>query len=180
MQMLALSRRPSEPTAAETSAEACVSMLELCAAVGFASIPGWTKEQLQQFQSEDKVIGPVLQEVKGPRPIFTGRWRRQPALRAFWRVWNQLAVENGLLVRRVRQSPMSGGQAKSLPVIPEALVTSCLECLHGKTGHLGLEKTIGLVKERVWWPGYTRDVDTWTIAHCSTCAKRKSLLSSQR
>ena len=35
----ALSRLPSEPTAAETSAEACVSTLELCAA---ASIPSWT------------------------------------------------------------------------------------------------------------------------------------------
>ena len=67
---------------------------------------------------------------------------------------------------------MPGGQAKSLPVIPEALVTSCLECFHDKTGHLGLEKTIGLVKERVWWPGYTRDVDTW-ITRCSTCAQKK-------
>ena len=36
---------------------------------------------------------------------------------------------------------MSGFQTKSFPGIPDALVTSSLECLHHKTDYLGLEKT---------------------------------------
>ena len=45
--------------------------------------------------------------------------------------------------------------------------------LHNDIGHPGRERTTKLVRERLYWPGMTAEVDQW-ITRCERCLKRKS------
>ena len=40
-------------------------------------------------------------------------------------------------------------------------------------GHLGMDKTLGRLKERFYWPGHHNDVQEW-CRNCVVCAQRKS------
>ena len=40
-------------------------------------------------------------------------------------------------------------------------------------GHLGVDKSLGKLKERFYWPGHSNDVKKW-CAICASCATRKS------
>ena len=46
-------------------------------------------------------------------------------------------------------------------------------------GHLGVEKTVALLKERWYWPGYHNDIHAW-CRNCAQCAARKKPSSSAR
>ena len=40
------------------------------------------------------------------------------------------------------------------------------------SGHLGIRKTLGRIRQRFYWPGLQNDVRTY-VSGCETCAKRK-------
>ncbi len=40
-------------------------------------------------------------------------------------------------------------------------------------GHLGRDKSLNLLRERVYWPKMTSDVEDW-IKHCDRCIRRKT------
>ncbi|XP_071951656.1 uncharacterized protein [Antedon mediterranea] len=46
--------------------------------------------------------------------------------------------------------------------------------LHNELGHLGVERTTALARERFYWPKMAADIDTW-IKHCIRCLARKAL-----
>ena len=48
-----------------------------------------------------------------------------------------------------------------------------LKGLHDDTGHLGKDKTLDLLGQRFYWPGMTRDVESY-INSCERCIKRKT------
>ena len=60
-------------------------------------------------------------------------------------------------------------------VVPQAVRNEVFGVLHnGITGgHLGENKTLGKMKERFYWPGYTEDAHNWCQT-CTVCAARKS------
>jgi hypothetical protein len=66
---------------------------------------------------------------------------------------------------------------KTLVVVPIEKVSGVgvLEHLLNQSGHMALEKTIDRVKERAWWPGYTRTTEEW-IAKCPVCARKGRLV----
>lgn len=169
----ALSRRPHDKREQESVHTLADDSLAKELAVGFEAAPEWSKEQLQQRQAADPTIAQVLECVTGARPAFRGNWKKDPKLRQFWRVWHQLSVDDGVLTRTVIDSPAAGGQRRSLTVVPQSLLSDVLEKLHDATGHMGMEKTIDLVRGRVWRPGYTSDIEDW-LKKCSVCARKKN------
>ena len=168
----ALSRRPHALDKVESSEDNSSQEEEVCNAIGFLAEPDWSREQLKESQMRDPIISQVLEIIGESRPPFRGKWRQGPKLRQVWRLWHQLAIEGDVLVRHVRASPAEGGEWKTLVVIPTERVPEVLEQLHNNSGHMGLEKTIDRVREKTWWPCYTRDTEEW-IAKCPVCAKKR-------
>lgn len=60
-------------------------------------------------------------------------------------------------------------------VIPQKLVKQVIEQHHDTifSGHQGIKKTIGVLKQRYYWPTLTKDVKDY-VSRCVSCYQRKS------
>ena len=61
----------------------------------------------------------------------------------------------------------------SLPTDTKEYRKTALEGLHDNAGHLAVEKTLSLVKDRFFWPKMAKDVETY-VKSCEQCIKRKT------
>ena len=93
--------------------------------------------------------------------------------RRLLQLWNQLLLKQDVLYC-ILPSATSPGLCDKL-VVPKVLRGEVLSELHEGPfgGHLGMEKTLGKVKERFYWPGHFSDVQKWCNT-CAVCAMRKT------
>ena len=82
---------------------------------------------------------------------------------------DRLSLRDGILIRRCI---VDGSETFQL-VLPASLHNATLRGLHDDVGHLGKDKTLDLVGQRFYWPGMTRDVESY-IKDCARCIKRKA------
>ncbi len=132
--------------------------------------PGYSKEQLTTFQSQD----PVLKEFR----IFWDQ-KRKPAglevkilsksVRSLLKQWTRLRESEGLLYRVVED--VRHGECLQL-LVPACLRTQVLESVHAGMGHQGIERTLQLLKPRCYWVGMHGDVEQW-IKNCQRCILTK-------
>ena len=61
-----------------------------------------------------------------------------------------LFLKNGLLYQKVMFKNHSG--PKSQFVLPKTFVCKVILACHDDNGHLGMERTLGLLQERFFWP----------------------------
>ena len=87
---------------------------------------------------------PLLQRVHAC--ISLGIWPKQPDLKPFSQVIDELLIYNGVILRGTRI------------VIPGELQKSTLNLTH--QGHQGVVKTKQLLRQKVWWPAIDRDTDS--------------------
>lgn len=59
-------------------------------------------------------------------------------------------------------------------VLPEELRPMVLKSLHDDMGHMGIERTLDLVRTRFYWPKMAMDVEQ-KIKTCGRCVRRKAL-----
>ena len=144
-------------------------VVESANAVGLC--PTWTRSELAEMQENNPVISQVLQYFPDHPPV-RGPWRTSQQLCAFRKVWHQLTIENGILYRYRPQAPTQGGDDSPRLVVPRCLIPKVLHSLHDQGGHFGVDKTIDKVSEICWWPGYTKDIQTY-IHTCQQCARKK-------
>ena len=57
-------------------------------------------------------------------------------------------------------------------VLPQRYQARVLKALHDDMGHQGLERTLALLHERVYWPSMAKDAAMW-IDHCHRCQVAK-------
>ena len=57
-------------------------------------------------------------------------------------------------------------------VLPQRFHSKILRSVHDDMGHQGLEKTMELLRERVYWPTMAADVSNW-VSQCSRCQVAK-------
>ena len=94
------------------------------------------------------------------RGVPTNSWRNiLPSEESYYRVRDQLTVVDGILM------------LDSLFIIPEALRRKVMVLSH--EGHPGQDIFRETLRQRVWWPGLTKDA-TQFAEQCSMCWRRRN------
>lgn len=134
------------------------------------SLEHLTPQQLMKAQDLDPLINPVKRELESGE--FTASMTRSdPHLFLLQRERPKLVILDGLLHRVTQKS--SGKEIKQL-VLPKKYQPMVLRSLHDESGHLGVERTIDLVKDRFYWPKMNSEIEQY-IKNCGRCISRKSL-----
>ena len=91
------------------------------------------------------------------RPAWESISAESNAVKTYWAQWDRLALRDGVLYRRWESE--AGEEIRWQLLVPRCMRQELLSQLHdGKTaGHLGVIKTVGRVKEKLYWPNCSRD-----------------------
>jgi len=122
----------------------------------------------RKLQHQDPTVGLFLRAVtnrKRPNSLDINSRDRQVLLKEF----SKLMVNRGVLYRKI----LVNGESKLQLVLPRQFRVIALEKSHNDVGHLGRDKTLGILRERVYWPNMYSDVEQW-IRSCDRCVKRKT------
>lgn len=76
------------------------------------------------------------------------------------------------MLYRVKQT-VTGKEVKQL-VLPERFQNMVMISLHDECGHLGMERTFELLKDRIYWPRMANEVEQY-VKTCGRCISRKKL-----
>lgn len=127
------------------------------------AIKQFSPEDLRAAQEED----PLLQQVK--QCVVQQQWPRikdvHSELSVFAREKVKLLCDADGVLRRQTST-------RTQLVVPPKFRPLILNQLHEEMGHLGVERTLHLVRERFFWPHMQRDVEHHINKVCS-CVKRK-------
>ena len=120
---------------------------------------GESSDELCDLQRQDAMIGPVLLA-----------WPQKPKAqdrlqRALLQQHDRLFLKEGVLFRRIHDQQR--GEVHQL-VLPSSKKLEVIASLHDGMGHQGLDRTLGLLRSRVYWPGMYVDVHSYINA-CERC-----------
>lgn len=136
---------------------------------GLPTIPHLTEGELADKQRADQCIKHVISQIEhGDTPPPTLR-TQLPDLPLLLRELNRLELCNNILYRR-RQV---GSQTTYQLVLPAELRDTVLTSLHDHMGHMGVDRTLDLVRTRFYWPKMVRDVER-KVRTCGRCVRRKA------
>uniref|UniRef100_A0A665VGA2 Gypsy retrotransposon integrase-like protein 1 n=1 Tax=Echeneis naucrates TaxID=173247 RepID=A0A665VGA2_ECHNA len=83
----------------------------------------------------------------------------------------KLKLKRGLLFRVIKRSL---GKDVSQLVLPAQYRPMVFRAMHDDIGHLGMERTTELIKDRFYWPKMASDIAMY-IQNCGRCVARKSI-----
>lgn len=138
-------------------------------ALGCSIIPAFSKADLQHHQRSDPAIEKVISLLESENGINPRSVHDSLELKLMLKEWKRFQLKNGLLYR-IRQSD---GEATYQFVVPMSLWSSILSWLHEDMGHLGLDRTLDLIRSRFYWPKMAKDVED-KIKSCRRCIRRKT------
>lgn len=138
--------------------------------LGCSVIPTYSEVELQQHQRSDPIIGYVVNMLENGGEANSNPNSASLELKLMLKEWKRLELKNGLLYRTRK----SGENVTFQLVVPESLRSTILTCLHDDMGHMGLERTLDLVRSRFYWPKMATDVER-KIKSCGRCVRRKTL-----
>ena len=125
-----------------------------------------TPEQMAEFQGSDNQIGPILQWVKDskfPSKSILYRVKSKATHKLFYQL-DRLVLKKGVLHCLYINEDMEYHQL----VLPQKLQERVLRSVHNDMGHQGLERTLELLRERVYWPTMANDASQW-VSRCTRC-----------
>uniref|UniRef100_A0A8C4TAC5 Gypsy retrotransposon integrase-like protein 1 n=1 Tax=Erpetoichthys calabaricus TaxID=27687 RepID=A0A8C4TAC5_ERPCA len=138
--------------------------LEMCPLVQL------TPQEIQKGQESDSLIGKVRQDVmKGT--LATSLPRDGTDATLLQREGNKLVVREGLLYRVTKTTL---GKERQQLVLPNKYRRMVVKALHDDCGHLGIECTTELVKDRFFWPKMTLEIEQY-VKNCGRCIARKTI-----
>ncbi|KAL6462538.1 hypothetical protein MHYP_G00289600 [Metynnis hypsauchen] len=114
-----------------------------------------TMEDLRKAQAEDAVIREVMEFTR------SGQWPAEipnvhPELVLMKRNSTRLIEKNGLMYRVTKKNP--GGEIHQL-LLPEKFRRQVIKSLHDDMGHLGVDRTLDLVRSRFYWPKMSQTIE---------------------
>lgn len=136
---------------------------------GFPLIPSLSEEELRQKQRSDPAINQVIAQMETGRTPPPSVRAELPELPLLLRELNRMELRNGVLYRQRQDGPNIVFQL----VLPEELRAIALRSLHNDMGHLGIERTVDLIRARFYWPKMYMAVEK-LIKTCERCVRRKS------
>ena len=138
--------------------EATTGMVSL-----FNSIPS---EEMAEYQCQDNQISPVIESVKSdqkPSKKFTYQIRSKLARKLVLQ-WDRLIIKKGVLHRLYILNEIEYHQL----VLPQKFHRKVLTALHDQMGHQGIDRTMDLLRERVYWLSMVKDAQNW-VSNCCRC-----------
>ncbi|XP_058456780.1 uncharacterized protein K02A2.6-like [Malaya genurostris] len=106
-----------------------------------------TEEEVRAASITDKLLQEVMLAIEFEM------WPRH--LKKFETLSSELSVRDGLLMKT------------GCAVVPESLRKKALSVAH--EGHPSTAKFKSILRQRVWWPGMTKDAEAW-VNSCAICA----------
>merc|ERR1712173_408921 len=101
---------------------------------------------IKKMTKMDTVLSQVKEAIQARKPCPPGN-----QYRPFTKVYDELTVEHGVVVRGQRV------------VVPQGATQDCIELAH--RGHQGPAATLAALRDKVWFPGMKASVD----GHVETC-----------
>ena len=107
-----------------------------------------TIEEIQEASRNDELLSKIKEQIE------TEKWLKEPAYKPYYISRRELWISGDIILKG------------SKLVIPMNLRERILSTAHQH--HLGIVKTKGLLREKVWWPGIDKDVEQM-IKLCHAC-----------
>ena len=129
----------------------------------FASV---TPKEMAEFQCQDNQIAPIITYVKQdqkPSKKLTYQIRSKLAHKLALQ-WDRLILKQGVLHRLYIFNEIEYHQL----VLPQWYHLKVLMALHDHIGHQGIDRTLDLICERVYWPSMAKDAQNW-VTNCCHC-----------
>ncbi|XP_024658169.2 retrovirus-related Pol polyprotein from transposon opus [Maylandia zebra] len=137
---------------------------------GTSTLPQLSQQDWAAEQRRDPIISRVIDLVHtGKRLSYRLRQKEEREVQLMLRVQDQLSLIDNVLYRK----RVSQGQTLFQLVLPKEYREVALESLHDAVGHMGLERTVDLVRTRFFWPRMFLDVEM-KIRTCERCIRRKA------
>ena len=125
----------------------------------------WVREQ-----NQDPDIGWFIQLLKGNKvesEFLTSD------VNIMKRKKGRYILRNGLLYKKCVSNNRETGYLQF--VLPRPFRKQALEACHDEVGHLSIERTTSLIKDRFYWPGMEDDIEEY-VKTCPRCLKFKAIL----
>ena len=134
----------------------------------------WEPLQIRQHQLADENIGLLLTSIEtaSERPPWESVSSKTSTMKTLWAQWNRLELHGGMMYRRWESE---NGKSSTLQLIlPDCKKQEVLKHFHDfpTAGHLGVEKTLGKIKQSFYWPGMKDHIQTY-CRQCDRCFARK-------
>ena len=133
--------------------------------------PKKSKTEWVKLQKEDPDIGPIVELLKLNKiSQYTAKEADTSGMRVLLKYRQDLVLKDGLLYRKtkLKEHKMTIHQF----VLPELFHKQVIMSCHDDFGHLGMEKTLGLLKDRFFWPKMSESVRLH-IRQCQRCTQFK-------
>ena len=136
-----------------------------------------TPKEMAEFQQMDNQISVVYLWVReGKTPPKSVLYKtRSKTLRKLFHQFKRLTLKKEVLHRLYVSEDMEYHQL----VLPQRFHSKILRSVHDDMGHQGLEKTMELLRERVYWPTMAADASNW-VYQCSCCQVVKGNYTTPR
>ncbi|KAI5707774.1 hypothetical protein M8J77_009608 [Diaphorina citri] len=118
------------------------------------SISDKSLEKIKTETARDTQLQKLYQQIQQGWP--ENKKQVDNLIKCFWNFRSDLVVEDKFLLKN------------NQIIVPKCLRKEFLEKLH--SSHLGIEATLKLARETLFWPGITEDVKN-KVASCETCAR---------
>ena len=113
-----------------------------------------SKDDWKIEQENDPIIGPVIEAIKSKTSDTTGFSDESKRL---FRGRSRLLFRCGLLYRKIFNGQLQ--ENKFQFVLLKTYWKQSLEACHDNMGHLGIERTTSLLRDRFYWPTMIEDVE---------------------
>ena len=134
------------------------------------TLPRMSHQDWALEQKKDTNISRVISILKaGRRPSYRVRQREDREVQLMLRLWDQLVLRDEVLYRKRKVNGVTSYQL----ILPQSYRQVALEGLHDATGHMGVDRTMDLVRTRFYWPHMQADVNN-KVKKCEQCVRRKA------
>lgn len=137
---------------------------------GLPTVPSLSHAELKCKQRADPTLREVIAQVElGDSPPPTAR-KELPDLPLLLRELNRLELQDEVLYRKRQDADQITYQL----VLPKELRETVMHSLHNDMGHMGIDRTLDLVRTRFYWPRMSADVER-KVKTCDRCTRRKTV-----